>query len=253
MNIKTALFGVALVAIVAPIAFAQPAATGAKQAPKAGGAAAPVPAGGSAGGQPRPIVHAPAIPGICVFSRENLAADSKLGAYVDQRLGQIQTNVAAQLNQASQNLDANARNVQALVNATGQAANQQAITDIQRQAQQFADMRTDLQDRFDRTTRAALTRIFAEGESFLQQVYEQHRCTILLDGNAVRTVNPSMDLTPDVVKLLDAQTTELQFDLLPTQAQPAPGTAPAAGATPAAAAPAASAAPAGRGAVGPRP
>ncbi len=65
----------------------------------------------------------------------------------------------------------------------------------------------------------------------LRQVYASRNCGLLLDRNAVFGANPSMDITADVVKLLDGKITTFAFDRERLDQQAA---APAAAARPAA-------------------
>lgn len=61
--------------------------------------------------------------------------------------------------------------------------------------------------------RTALERIANEAQPVIAQAYHQKRCGLLIDRNSVLGGNVSNDLTPMVVRGLDAKITTITFDL----------------------------------------
>ena len=73
--------------------------------------------------------------------------------------------------------------------------------------------KADQRDReLQATEQKALGRVVNEANPLILQVYGQHNCSLLVDGQAVMASNPGMNITPDVVKLLDAKITQFTFD-----------------------------------------
>lgn len=199
-NFKRLSAGAALVGLVvsATAAFAQsgPVAT---RAPAVPGAAAPVALG-------------PAIPGVCLFSYDAADEGSAVGKYVAQRMQQLQGQAQAELQAEQTALQTDAKALEAqratissdVYQQRGLAINQRA-TALQRKA----DQRTrELQA----TGQKALGRIVTEVNPLLQQVYGQRGCGLLVDRNSVFFANPTMDVTSDVVRLLDTKITQFAFD-----------------------------------------
>ena len=44
------------------------------------------------------------------------------------------------------------------------------------------------------------------------QVFTQRNCAVLIDGGAALIVNPTMDISPAVITLLNGQLTQFAFD-----------------------------------------
>lgn len=173
-------------------AFAQAAAPAAP-------AAAPLPAG-------------PALPGVCVFSSEAAIGGSAVGKYVGTRLEQLQSQVRAELQGQETSLQNDAKALDAQrASLTQDQLQQRALTLQQRQTalQRTAEIRGR---ELEATQQKALGRVMTEINPLLRQVYTQKQCSLLLDGNAVLGSNPAMNITPDVVRLLDAKITQFPFD-----------------------------------------
>lgn len=215
------------------------AASGSAYAQAAAAPAAPRPA--AAAPAAAPIQSGPAIPGVCVFSSEGAIGGSAVGKYVGTRLQQLQSQVQAEVQGEATALQTEEK--------TYAAQRATLTTEVQQQRELgFSQRETALQRKaevrgreLEATQQKALGRVVTEFNPLLRQVYTQRNCSLLLDRNAVLGSNPSMDITADVVKLLDAKITTFQFDRERLDQQQA-----AAGARPAAAAAAPAAAPATR-------
>jgi outer membrane protein len=195
LNRLIAAASCAAVISISGAAFAQGPTATAPAAP----AATPLPAG-------------PAIPGVCVFSSEGAIGTSAVGKYVGNRLEQLQTQVKAELQgeQTSLQNDAKALDAQRATLPQDQLQ-QRALTLQQREnsLQRTAQIR---QRELEATQQKAVGRVMTEINPLLRQVYTQKQCSLLLDGNAVLGSNPAMNITPDVVRLLDAKITQFPFD-----------------------------------------
>ena len=62
------------------------------------------------------------------------------------------------------------------------------------------------------TAQKAYGRVVNEANPLVLQVYGQHTCSLLVDGQAVLAANAAMNVTPDVVRLLDAKITQFVFE-----------------------------------------
>ena len=181
------------------------AATGAL----AQGAVATRPAAPAAGPAVSP---GPVIPGVCLFSYDAADESSAVGKFVAQRMQQLQSQAQAELSAEQTALQTDAKALEAqratisadVYQQRGLAINQRA-TALQRKA----DLRSrELQS----TGQKALGRIVTEVNPLLQQVYSQRGCGLLVDRNSVFFANPTMDVTADVVRLLDGKITQFPFE-----------------------------------------
>ncbi len=187
------------------------------------------PAGAAAAAQ---VPVGPVIPGVCVFSNEGAVASSAVGKYVDSRLKQIQQQVQAEVQGEAQALKTDEQAyVSQRASLTSDVQQQRELAFNQRE--QSLQRKAEIRGReFEATRQKAVARIVNEYNPLLNQSFHARNCGLLLDGTAVLGVNPAMDLTPDVVRQLDAKITQFPFDREHLD-QPTPGaTPPAAAARP---------------------
>jgi outer membrane protein len=202
----------------APVRPAAPAPTA--TAPRAAATAA-APAAAA------PLPQGPAIAGLCVYSNEATIGGSAVGKFVNQRLQQLQQQAQAELvaDQTSLQTDAKAFDA-ARTTLSSDAAQQRQLSLEQRDAalQRKAEVR---QRELQATMQKAYGRVLSEANPLVAQAYGQHNCSVLLDGQSVMAANTAMNITPEVVRLLDAKITQFPFERehLDQQAQAAPASA----------------------------
>jgi len=184
------------VAAIAPMALAQARAP-ARAAPVA---AAPA------------ISEGPAIPGLCVISVDQAISSSTVGQYVSQRMNQIVAQVKAELAPEQTAIETEGRALDAarptLAAATFQSraqALQVRINDLR----QKADLR---QREVQATEQKSVNRIAQELDPIARQIYQQHRCSALIDKRSVMMNNPDMDLTSQAIAGLNAKIQQFPFD-----------------------------------------
>jgi outer membrane protein len=210
--VAIAMAGSALAQAARPTATA-PAAV----RPATGTPAAPAPAAIT-------LPQGPAITGLCVYSREQTVGQSAVGKYVNQRLQQLQQAAQAEVSADQQALATDAKAFEARRSTLSQdAAQQQELGLQQRDAawQRKAEIRSrELQA----TAEKAYSRVLGEANPLVAQVYGQQHCSVLLDGQSVMAANSAMNITSDVVHLLDAKITQFPFERehLEQQAQATP-------------------------------
>jgi Skp family chaperone for outer membrane proteins len=192
----------------AGVALAQTTSTAPRPA-----AAAPRPAASTAA---RPsaaaIPQGPPIPGMCVFSAQAAIVDSAVGKAYLQRLQQLGTQVNAELTADQNAIRTDAQTLDTQKATLGQdvydqrrLALQQRVTALQRKA----ELR---QREMDATDQKAQARVISEMQPLVGQVYAQRNCSTLMDGQVVLISNPAMNITEDVVKLLNGKITTFPFD-----------------------------------------
>lgn len=175
------------------------------------------------------LPQGPSIPGVCVFSAEQAVGTSAVGKYVDERLRQIGGQVQAELQGEQSALQTDAKAYVAQRGTLSSDVQQQRELALQQRDQQLQRKAEIRQREMQATNQKAVARIGVEMNPLIRQVYAQRNCSVLLDGNAVMAANPGMNITPDVVRLLDAKITQFPFDREHLD-QPQAAAAPAGGA-----------------------
>lgn len=162
----------------------------------------------------------PVIPGVCIFSNQQLITQSTVGRAVISRVQQLEQAVNAELTPQRTAIETEARTVQALPAGAARTQRERALGPRVQAYQQLAQLRTrELQA----TQQKALSRVATEAEPVVRQVYTQQRCGILLDRNAIFGGNQQMDVTQAAINGLNGriQTFSFERERLPAQAQPA--------------------------------
>jgi Skp family chaperone for outer membrane proteins len=179
----------------------------------------------------------PAIPGLCLFSREQALASAKVGVAASQRLKQFLDQAQAVAQAEIQPLEAEAKTLQSPSSKLSQGEFLQRAQQLQA-AREAAQQRAALRSRQIEITRdQQRSLILTQAQPLLNQAYKAHHCGLLLDLSVVYGGNMSGDLTPDLVKAMDTYLTPQSFDLAPL---PAAATSPPAATPPPAAQPATS-------------
>jgi Skp family chaperone for outer membrane proteins len=159
-----------------------------------------------------PVAITATVPGVCVLSREGLIGSSTVGKYIQTRMGQLGTQVNAELSGEQTTLQADAKKLEATratlqpaqLQTQGQALQQRAAA-LQEKAQQ--------RDReLQATEQKAIARVLQEASPLVADVVKQRACGILLDSNSVLAGNPAMDVTPPVVQALNGKFTQFDFE-----------------------------------------
>ncbi|MGF7154292.1 OmpH family outer membrane protein [Novosphingobium gossypii] len=165
----------------------------------------PAPAGQALGG--------PVVSGVCLLSREAIFANAAIGKAASTRLSELART-------AQTEIDAQRKPLGELQDGRDDArtkSRSEALTT----SWQALQLKADHNARELAATRAkALEIIAAQAQPVIAQVYGQKKCGLLLDRGTVLGGNFANDLTPDVVKGLDArvQTINLERERLPQQA-----------------------------------
>jgi outer membrane protein len=197
--------GASAIAILgaASMAFAQAKAPA--KAPAATPAAAPAAA-----------VAAPAftgtVPGVCVLSREGIVGGSKVGKFVQTRLGQLTTQVNAELGGEKTSIETAAKDLDAKKATLGQAAYQQQGSALQQRADALQQKAQQRDRELQATEQKAVQRVLQEATPFVASEVKTKSCSVLLDANSILGANQTMDLTPGVIAALDGKVTQFEFD-----------------------------------------
>lgn len=176
---------------VTPAAFAQtPAAPAAAPA-------AEQPLGGSV------------VPGVCLLSREAIFANAAVGKAASARLNELARAAQGEVDAERKPIETE---VKALEGQPDNPQTRQKREALAKRWQALQDKAALASREIDATRAKALGRIAADVQPLIAQAYTAKRCGLLLDRNSALGGNFSNDLTPDVVKALDAKVQTMTFD-----------------------------------------
>jgi outer membrane protein len=187
MKTKQILLGSAIAALLASSAAAAPAA-------------------------PPPVAQGPAIPGVCILSVNQAITTSTVGRYVSERMNQIVAQVKAELTPEDTAISTDGRALEAQRTTLAAATFQTRAQELQNRVnalRQKADLR---QREVQATEQKSLNRIAQELDPIARQLYAQHRCSMLVNKEAVMIANPEMDITTQAVAGLNARIQQFAFD-----------------------------------------
>jgi Skp family chaperone for outer membrane proteins len=200
----------------ASLAFAQAKAPAKPAAPAAKPAAAP-----AASAQAANLTLTATTPGVCVLSREAIVAASTVGKYVQTRLGQLQTQVKAELTGEQSSIQTAAKDLEAKKTTLAQTAYQQQGAALQQRAEALQE-KAQLRDReLQATEQKALEKVLGEATPLVAAEAKAKNCSVVLDANAVMAVNGTMNLTQNVITALNGKFTQFDFDREHLENQPA--------------------------------
>ena len=197
------------------------AATSAQAAPAkkaATPAATPTSAAAAPAAAP-PLPQGPAIPGVCVYHNDAAISASSAGHAAAARMQQLRAQVSAELQAEQAGIKTDAEALQAKRATLTQEQLQQAAAPIQQRGEALERKAQLRQHELEATGQKALQRIGTVVEPVLRSLYQQHGCSLMLNGDSVMASNREMDLTGQVVQQLNTQMPSITFDreILPAQ------------------------------------
>lgn len=168
-------------------------------------AQAALPSGSGTFGQPTP--------GICFLSRERVLDQSKAGAAANQRMQLFTQGVARELSgeRAAIAADANVLQIQRPV--ISESIYQQRAGALALREQSFQTLDNTRNDQLSRTRATATARLILAMAPTLAAVLSEHGCSAVLETSGAYAVNPRMDLTWEVIQIMDARLPPFNFDL----------------------------------------
>ena len=169
------------------------------------------------------VAQGPAIPGVCVISVNQAISTSAVGRYATQRMEQIVAQVKAELAPEDTAISTDGRALQAARATLDQGTFQTRATALQQRIQAF-QQKADLRQReVQATEQKSLNRIAQELDPIARQLYQQRRCSVLIDKGSVINANADMDMTAQAITGLNGRIQQFAFDRehLDTAAAPA--------------------------------
>jgi Skp family chaperone for outer membrane proteins len=166
----------------------------------------------------------PAIPGVCVFFRDQALATSTAGKGVSSRMNELKAQVNAELSPEAQSLRSQEQALQSTPKEQ-QQAKAMALRDQIGAFQQKEQLRGE---ELQATLQKQVSVIGEAMAPIVEAVYAERKCSILLERGQVYFENPEMDITASVVQRLDAKLPSVPAFSRENMAQQGAAAAPAA-------------------------
>lgn len=187
-------------------------------------------------GMPFAVLHAqtninmplngPAVPGLCLLSREAIFAHAKVGIAASARLKQLAEQAQGEIDAERKPIDADVqayRAQAASLSADQRQTREQALAQRMQQVQADQALRAK---ELEATRAKAMDQIAQDAQPVIVSAYNSKSCGMLLDRSVVLGGNMANDLTAAVVQGLDAKVTTISFNLETLPASSAPSTTP---------------------------
>ena len=137
---------------------------------------------------------------------------SLVGKAYLQRMQQLRSQAAAEIGAQQTSLQSQEKT---LVGKRATLSQEQFAKEAQPLAQQEQALNATAEQRtrdLQYTAAHQQERIAAVIQPLATQAYEAHHCSMLLNGEAVMTANPAMDLTGDITTALNGRMSTITFD-----------------------------------------
>jgi Skp family chaperone for outer membrane proteins len=158
------------------------------------------------------VPQGPALPGVCILSKEGAVYSSAVGKAMLSRLEQLNGQADAEIKgqQASLQNDAKALEAKRATLPADQLQQQgQALQARANDLQHTAQLRSA---EMQLTQKKALQTFSTYMDPVVRQVFTQRSCSVMLDGNSLIYPAPSMDVTGLVIQGLNAKIQSFPFD-----------------------------------------
>jgi outer membrane protein len=158
------------------------------------------------------VTHGPALPGVCTVSVEGAIATSTVGKYVQTRLQQIATQVEAELKAEQTAIQNEAKTLEGQRATLDQNTFETRAAALQVKANAYQRKEQQRARELQATQQKALGRVYQELTPIVSAVYQQNKCSLLINRESVVLSNPAMDISQPVVTALNAKITQFTFD-----------------------------------------
>jgi Skp family chaperone for outer membrane proteins len=175
--------------------------------------AAPAPApAATVGGLTGPLV-----PGVCLLSRDDLIAKSKVGEAAVARLKVLASHAQASIEAEKAHIEASGKALSAKRATLTQQQFETEAAALQRRAQNLQVDVTTRERQIELTRNHAYAQVLEAAQPFVAGAFAAHKCGLLLAREAALGGNFGNDLTPEVVATFDAKGTPITVELAPAQ------------------------------------
>ena len=163
-----------------------------------------------------PVAEGPPIANLCVWRPQEVIGASKVGQAVVGRLKIIGSQINAELQPERDGINTEAKTLQTQQATMDQATLQARAANLDLRKDNYVKKAQLRQQQLQATQAVQLDTIRKQMGPIIRDLYQQHRCSILLDFDAggITQANPAMDLSREAQAALDVRIQSLTFDLM---------------------------------------
>jgi outer membrane protein len=171
-----------------------------------------------------PPPQGPALPGVCVLSKEGAVYTSAAGRAMLARLDQLSSQADAEIKGQQTTLQTDAKALEGQRASLPADQFQQKGQALQARASELQRLAQLRNAELQATQKKALQTFSGYMDPIVRQEFTQHSCSVLLDANSLIYPAPAMDITGPVVQGLNGKIQSFPFDrerIYPNTGQPA--------------------------------
>jgi outer membrane protein len=161
---------------------------------------------------PPPLAQGPVIPGVCILSVQQAISQSTVGQYVNQRMGQIVSQVQAELDPEKTAIATDARALEAARGTLDQATLQSKGAALQARYTAYNEKAQLRQKEIQATEQKSYNRIAQELDPIAKQLYQAKKCSLLVDKGSVLIASPDYDISLQAIAALNTRIQQFPFD-----------------------------------------
>ncbi len=157
----------------------------------------------------------PPTPGVCFLSKQGVLNQSNAGAAANHRFEQLRGAVAQELSGERNAIANDAKVLEIQKPVIDIAVYQQRAGALALRQQAFQSLENTRNDQLNRTRADITARLIQAMAPILAQVLSEHRCSAVFEASGAYAYNRQMDLTGEVISIMNAQLPAFPFDLDP--------------------------------------
>lgn len=161
----------------------------------------------------------PLVPGVCLLSRDELIAKSKVGEAAVARLKVLATHAQASIDAEKARLEASGKALSAKRATLTQPQFEAEAAALQRRAQNLQGDVTLRERQIEVTRNRAYAQVLEAAQPFVATAFAAHKCGLLFAREAALGGNYGNDLTSEVLTAFDAKGTPITVELAPLESR----------------------------------
>ena len=165
------------------------------------------------------VAHAQAYgrptPGVCFLSKQRVLDQTIAGAAANQRMELFRQAVAQELSGERAAIIADANVLQIQKPVISEAIYQQRAGALALREQSFQTLENTRNDQIARTRAKITARLIRELAPALAGTLSEHACSAVFETSDAYAFNPVMDLTEEIIRVVNARLAPIDFGLEP--------------------------------------
>jgi Skp family chaperone for outer membrane proteins len=160
-------------------------------------------------------LNGPLVPGVCLLSREDVIARSKVGEAAVARLKVLATRAQTSIEAEKAHIEASAKALGAKRATLTQQQFEAEAAALQRREQGLQGEATTRERQIEATQNHAYAQVLQAAQPFVATAFSAHKCGLLFAREAALGGNYGNDLTPEILAAFDAKGTPITVELAP--------------------------------------